>query len=227
MMPNAPAVLLNPPTHFDDRHSVWLQRFQTGPGAETGKIETKEIAAEYDRVYQSVARLFTPYDSQPSNRAAELATKLKAVVKTFMLGLDYWGEQDKPYSNLCLSVRTILMAKPYIQITEAQATRIIDYLATEGFLDKANDSKERPPGQGRHYRLWVRVGDIHQYVQYEEWLGWDMKMLQRLDGLRTVLEGDAAKDMDRLLGPLSGHREEWKKQATTQPDTTSTQRQGE
>jgi hypothetical protein len=86
------------------------------------------------------------------------------------------------------------MAKPYIQITEAQATKIIDYLATEGFLDNATDSKrDRRPAepQSRHYTLMVRIGDQGgpvQYVQYEEWLSWDMKMLQRLDGLRTVLE---------------------------------------
>jgi len=167
----------------------------------------------------------TQPSTQPSKRAAERAAILQTDLKTFMFGLDYLGEQDKPYSSLCLSVRAVLMAKPYLQITEAQATKIINHLATEGFLDKASESKGgRSPveRQGRHYRLTVRVGDQGgpvQYVQYEEWLSWDMKMLQRLDGLRTVLEGDAAKGMDALLGRLSGHREQWKKQVPTQPAT--------
>ncbi|MCY2929443.1 MAG: HEAT repeat domain-containing protein [Planctomycetota bacterium] len=65
MPPNAPAVVLNPPTHFDDRHSAWLQRAPTGPGAEKGMVETKELAAESNTICHSVAELFTPYDSSP------------------------------------------------------------------------------------------------------------------------------------------------------------------
>ena len=34
-------------------------------------------------------------------------------------------------------------------------------------------------------------------------------MLKRLDALRAVLDGDAAKKMDLLLGRLSGLRKAW------------------
>ena len=37
-------------------------------------------------------------------------------------------------------------------------------------------------------------------------------MLKRLDGLRKVLDGDAAKGMDLLLGRLSGLRKQWEKE---------------
>ena len=42
-------------------------------------------------------------------------------------------------------------------------------------------------------------------------LGWGMPMLKRLDGLRKVLGGEAASEMDLLLGRLAGHRREWEK----------------
>jgi hypothetical protein len=38
-------------------------------------------------------------------------------------------------------------------------------------------------------------------------------MMKRLDGLQTVLDGDAAKGMGLLLGRLSGLRAQWEKEA--------------
>jgi hypothetical protein len=43
-------------------------------------------------------------------------------------------------------------------------------------------------------------------------LGWGLPLLRRLDGLRKVLDGDAAKGMDTLLGRLSGLRAQWEKE---------------
>ena len=76
------------------------------------------------------------------------------------------------------------------------AKKIIDYLTTEGFLDRAKlpDRPTKPsvPPQGPTYVL-SRWSDL------SENLGWGLPMLQRLDGLRTVLDGEAAKKMDVLL----------------------------
>ena len=55
--------------------------------------------------------------------------------------------------------------------------------------------------------------DVGQVVFYDD-LGWGLPMLKRLDGLRKVLDGDAATQMDFLLGRLAGHRREWEKAAT-------------
>ena len=161
--------------------------------------------------------------TQPTPKAIARAEQLKAGVKTFTLNLNYRGEQDKPYYRLMLSVQPAVRFKGnafdvYTQITEAQATKIIDYLITEGFLDLALDlSRNRSPAPPPepYYTLTVQVD---AKVGFEEWLGFDMNMLKRLDGLRAVLDDDAAKQMDLLLGRLSGHRKQWETAApATQP----------
>ena len=74
---------------------------------------------------------------QPSPKAAARAEQLKAGVKSFRLQLEYHGDQDKPYYNLTLSVPGIAYDRkpafhPQVHISEDQATKIIDYLATAG-----------------------------------------------------------------------------------------------
>ncbi len=161
--------------------------------------------------------------TQPTPKATARAEQLKAGVKTFTLTLNYRGEQDKPYYRLMLSVQPVVRFKGnafdvYTQITEAQATKIIDYLITEGFLDRAldlNRNRSPAPPPESYYTMAVHV-DAN--VGFEEWLGFDMNMLKRLDGLRAVLDDDAAKQMDLLLGRLSGHRKQWETAApATQP----------
>ena len=151
---------------------------------------------------------------QSSPRAAARAEQLKAKAKSFRLQLEYNGNQDKPYYNLTLSVPPTGYdrSNPFyrlVQINETQAIKIIDYLAAEGLLDHAVDlrgNKVLPPAMPG-YILTVATTE-HQLRQD---LGWEMQMLKRLDELRKVLEGDAAKEMDVLLGRLAGHRREWEK----------------
>ena len=155
--------------------------------------------------------------TQPSKLATERAEALKENLKNFTLRLSYYGEENKPYYRLLLSVPPLPLGRKRIpselenQITADQAKKIIDYLATEGFLERAvpaTDERVLPRGPG--YLMSLSDG-------LWESLGWGLPMLQRLDGLRTVLDGDAAKQMDLLLGRLAGEREEWKKAAATQP----------
>jgi hypothetical protein len=49
-------------------------------------------------------------------------------------------------------------------------------------------------------------------VFYEP-IGWDLKMLARLDAMAKVLDEDAARKMALLLDRLSGFRKEWQKNA--------------
>ncbi len=159
--------------------------------------------------------------TQLSTLATERAEALKKNIKNFTLSLNYYGKEYPPYNSLFLSVPALPFMgagaggwspELRVQITEDQAKKIIDYLATEGFLDRAKSVKrlEFVAPQGPVYVLEsAGIG--------EENLGWGRPLLQRLDGLRTVLEGDAAKNMDMLLGRLAGEREEWKKPAATQP----------
>ena len=153
--------------------------------------------------------------TQPTPKAAARAEQLKAGVKTFSLTLNYRGEQDKPYYRLMLSVQPVVRFKGnafdvYTQITEAQAAKIIDFLATEGFLDRAlNLNRNRSPAPPPE-PCYTLAAQVDAEVGFEDWLGFDMNMLKRLDGLRAVLDGDAAKQMDLLLRRLSGHRRQWK-----------------
>lgn len=85
-------------------------------------------------------------------------------------------------------------------------------LAADGFLEGAHNLQvkvERPPLTMPSYTLTVRTED----VALREDLSWGMPMLRRLGGLRKVLEGEAAKEMDLLLGRLSGLRAQWEKEA--------------
>ena len=46
----------------------------------------------------------------------------------------------------------------------------------------------------------------------EHW-GWNRDLVRRLDALRKVLDGNAGKAMDFLIGRLAGHRREWEQPA--------------
>ncbi|MCH7988047.1 MAG: hypothetical protein IID46_02730 [Planctomycetes bacterium] len=153
-----------------------------------------------------------PNKSDPATEVAKKrAEKLRVNVKDFRLHLSYHGESGKPYYHLMLSVPPIEAKKttPFSrleQISEKQAVRIIDHLAEEGFLKRAQDADTlRKLPVGPLYLLRVRAGEL----QLGENLGWDLKMLKHLDGLRKALDGDAEKSMGLLLGRLAGHRREW------------------
>ncbi len=158
--------------------------------------------------------------AQPTAKAAERAAQIKAAVKSFALELHFQGDQATNYDSLVLSVpvRRYLLPRNLrvADISEKQATKIIDYLATEGFLDQAHEGMQNlpsPPKPDNSYSLVVRANDQGKFIVLEETLGWGTPMLARLDGLRKVLDGDAAKEMDVLLGKLSEQRK-----ATTKTD---------
>ena len=100
-------------------------------------------------------------------------------------------------------------------IPKAQATRIIDRLAEDGFLDSAKDlitksgihrKQPRPKGPActLHVRGPEKLGLLANF-------GWDLKMIRRLEALRAVLKGDAAKAMDKLLARLAPLKKKWEK----------------
>ena len=162
--------------------------------------------------------------TRPSGEAAARAATLAANAKTFQLHLSYHGDQDKPYYDLLLSVAPVPVAganpfSPAVTITPAQGEKVIAHLAADGFLDRSADisNKKLPPPAAPCYTMLVRYDDGTDRPEFYERLGWERPLLARLDGLRAVLDGDAAKAMDLLLGRLSGHRREWEKRAATRP----------
>jgi hypothetical protein len=164
-----------------------------------------------------VAGIAATAHAQQDDPAKARAKQLKADIKTFRLTLTYNGDEDKPYYNLTLSVPPIAYDRStrfyeLVQVSEGQATKIIDHLVGDGFLSKAEDKSKRPQPTMPCYTL--TVGNF-----YED-LGWGLPMLKRLDGLRKVLDGDAAKGMDFLLNRLSGWRKQWEKEAKAKPQSS-------
>jgi len=178
-----------------------------------------EVAFIYVRPWEhdkAPAKAFTvTFDVRP-DETGERVKALKADLGSFALRLVYSGQQDKPFYVLVLHVGPVEeKSQPFFQvvtITEAQASRIIDHLAADGFLSQAG-----PPVRGGVEPCYILTVQSKAAGAMAENLGWDARMLARLDGLRSVMDGDAATAMDFLLGRLSGLRQMWAKAAAGAP----------
>jgi hypothetical protein len=162
-----------------------------------------------------------PATVAPTGRTAERVARLKANLETFEL--DVWPhltkqDHSKPFYELKVGVHESVLwvdrSNSSIQqarISKEQAAKIVDYLAQEGFLERAEQIAPAEPGKRAYREGYVMQVFVNpaKGEGFEEQLGWNLAMLQRLDGLRQILEGDAAKAMDRLLGRMSGLRQEW------------------
>ncbi|MEQ8785714.1 MAG: hypothetical protein RIC55_05425 [Pirellulaceae bacterium] len=161
----------------------------------------------------------TPQET--SRLVARRAETLKQSVASFRLTLRYHGEQGKPFYGVTLSVPAVAATgdNPFDRVTridQAQALRLIDALAEQGFLEDASPLAEgdAPPAKFvSGYGLLVATDDL---VLHDE-LGWDLAMLAKIDALRKVLRGEPAKDMDLLLARLSGLRAAWEAAAKVNP----------
>ena len=155
--------------------------------------------------------IFVALEAPVSEQSKKRAKVLKANAKTFRLELNYNGPEDKPFYRLTLSVPKVGgdRRNPFyriVQLKEDEALKVIDHLARDGFLDNAVDLLTDikisvfPP---------TMPGYILKALPFDEDLGWGLPMIQRLDGLRAALPDDGKKDMDFLLGRLSGLRKKW------------------
>ena len=148
-----------------------------------------------------------------ADKAAERAKLLKQHVGTFRLTLKHLnphGPNIRPVVRLTVAemggrVRTW-------RISKAQAVKLIDHLAAEGFLASSENIVVTKAAEISGPCCVLSVGGPPG-VLLEENMGWDLTMLQRLDALRKVLDGDAAKAMDRLLEALAPQRKKWQAQA--------------
>ena len=163
--------------------------------------------------------VFIALEAPVTEQARKRAEQMKADAKSFRLELLHQGEQGKPFYRLTISVPVIdrLAIEPFhriAQIDEKQAVQIIDHLARDGFFDKAVDMRnktKRQPPVVPSYTMRVIVDDLPLFEE----LGWDLPMLKRLDALREVLPDNAQKDMDLLLGRMSGLRKQWEEAANS------------
>jgi len=157
----------------------------------------------------SSARAQSLSEERDAALAASRAELLKKHIESFVLTLSYYGEEDKPFYRLNMHVMQNQFDSrefaPAVQLSQAEAARLIDSMAREGFLSagKPLEGKVEPKAPAYVLRIWN-----DKYSQYEV-LGWDLAMVQRLEALRKLLDGDAARAMDSLLTRLSGLRKRW------------------
>lgn len=115
-----------------------------------------------------------------------------------------------PYRRLTLHLGTYTLpgSEPWdrVAVSPEQMARVLDHLAQNRFFDtaKAYDSLEVAKRQPC-YILKVRQHD-HEY--YEN-LGWGRQTGERLEKLRSVLEGEANTAMSKLLTALEPKLREW------------------
>jgi beta-lactamase regulating signal transducer with metallopeptidase domain len=169
----------------------------------------------------TVSRDATTEDNPDATTAEARTRQLKSKERAFVLRLAYHGPKDNPgqsgvedpFRSLIIHTTLVDYDLPHtwraVWITEQQASKIIDHLRKEGFLASARQlTGDSPPQvEGPAYSLTVEAPDN---LVLHEVLGWDLKMLERLDAMASVLEGDAAKEMKKVISRLESQRKEWK-----------------
>ena len=189
---------------------------------------TGKTAGEFDKL---IAELSTRQKSsrkpQRSRKTKSAVKTLKKHVDQFDLSLDFWRGTEphrypKQHPGLYLyrgelrrsdyratKAGAAKMRVTVLKIDRPQALRLIEHLADAGFFDRARPitTKEDRHVNGPQYVLTVgakgkRVLGIWAAPPHELELGWNRKTQTRLNGLRSVLKGDAAKAMDKLLAEV-------------------------
>lgn len=174
------------------------------PGAWTGVLVSGELAIDI------------PTPAAAKKKAAERAKLLKKTGTVYLVlqyHVGYIGA--RPSLHLATTNYKIeLVGGILASLTPKEASNIIDHLAKEGFLGQAENvvGKDIAPPQGPAYTLTLMGAGQTKLYQV---LGWDLKMLGRLEGLRKVLAKDSAagKAMDKLLAALEPQRKKWENQA--------------
>ena len=155
--------------------------------------------------------------------AKEIAARperLKSQKNAFELRLAYHEPRDNPNQSGLDPIRSLILHTTLvdydllhgwsaISISQQQAARIIDHLQADGSLSDALPfTDDLPPSDldGPAYSLTVKGPD--NLVLYKP-VGWGLSVLDFLERLRTVLDGDAAQAVDQLMDVLGPQRKQW------------------
>jgi hypothetical protein len=164
----------------------------------------------------SVTLAADPPASQPttqfSDKAAERSKALKADPESFWLQLSYNGGSDKPFYQVRMQVAKVQekRSRPFsstVQITEKQAAALVDYFAAAHLLDDAHDIRAKEIELGGPAYILYFGGKGSEYAAS---LGWNLQTLDHLTAMSQLVDGDASKAMEELIGRISGYREQWK-----------------
>jgi hypothetical protein len=158
-------------------------------------------------------------DPPPPLSVSERAAQLDAEAGTLWVTLGRSGPpSEKTYDEVRMSVQPFRYQSPsptvhLVRLSEAEAKKLIEYLATEGFLQHALEigkqeisDRERQTHSSR-YILQVSTSNLQKNadlgLKLHEDLGWGPGLVKRLEGLRGVLNEEGARAIDAILSKLS------------------------
>lgn len=147
---------------------------------------------------------------RPSAKALERAERLKSAIQSFRLHLTYRGSVANHYQNVNIiqgdsKAESASRFDTWVMEPQPQLIKIIDYLAGEGFLDRAEEVTEARPkvGPENRYTLTVSMdsGPGQQYRLHDD-MGWGRQLLPRIEALRALTTGGAVRVMGDMLEVL-------------------------
>jgi hypothetical protein len=154
---------------------------------------------------------------RPSAEARKLIGLLKANLDSFGLRVQFLGGLKEPFGTV--ELRTAFRrdrghADPHwagsAVIPREAAAKVIDHLAAAGFFDRAR-VLDRAALDGLPQPCYLVSVWANQVPARCVDFGWDLSMVERLQGLRKQLGGEAAKVMDKVLAPLQPQQQLWEK----------------
>jgi len=170
----------------------------------------------------AIAKVQADRKKREDEVAAKRAEVLKKSAGSFGLAVWYHGADEQRHHSVSLigpdawallqralpSLKVKWEGPPPLPLSKEQVDRIIDHLVADGFLARASDigEKRNAPPQGPAYTMTVSGA---ARMQLHEVMGWNLEMLERLDTLHAVLDGDAAGAMKKLIDALAEKRKEW------------------
>jgi hypothetical protein len=170
---------------------------------QTGALDFRPV----EKYLKLIKSLQQPGGNKLATRRARL---LKQNVDKFGLTLKHInprGPNIRP--DVRLTVAEMGGRVPTWRISKARALKLIDHLAAEGFLASTKNAFVTKAPEIAGPCCVLSVGGLPG-IYLEQNLGWDLKMLGRLDALQKILDGKAAKAMAEFIKALEPQRKKWR-----------------
>lgn len=152
----------------------------------------------------------------PSAKTAQTVAAVKQHLNNFRLQITLF-EQDKSQNDRSVDVMVTQDDDANAEglMNHAQALRVLDALAADGFFERAKEMQQTKwePPQQPFYVVWVRFDDTPGIYEFRTG---DATLTRLLETVRDALaKGLAALSADRAVAALDSHRRRW------QPSTDS------
>lgn len=166
--------------------------------------------------------VFAEISSEQKTNRMVREHKLKSNYDSFYLRLDYCGDEDKPFYRATLHVaeegfKTDNRFVRDVLIDKDQAAKILRFLIKDDFLERAAETADgkqfRTKKQG--YLLYAGCDGL----RLVEHIGWDLKMILKLEALKAQLGGDARSAVGNIITRLSGWRRIWEQAEARKADS--------